>query len=247
VDGSSLDAKISLLAGEVRPFLWVTNWDRVEALIGEIAEAFKSVRYHTVAERQAAWERFADIRQDARERRSNERTAFAERSKSHRDTILHEVRASTALPGHTRDDKEWMKRHGRRLSAASQYLTDHKTEMRAADKNECFGAIAAERAEHEAWWEEYKRQAQERADDHHSRVVANLERNRERYQRVAESLERAENHADDLRSQIASAWSESFVARASDWLAEAEARCDGLRQRLAEIESWIAEDERRLR
>jgi hypothetical protein len=71
--------------------------------------------------------------------------------------------------------------------------------------------------------------------------------NRERLGKAVAALERAEQHASKLRSDIASAWSDTFVDRAYGWLAETEARIDSIEASIREISGWIEEDEAKLR
>jgi hypothetical protein len=114
-------------------------------------------------------------------------------------------------------------------------------------KKECFDRIQEVRRVQDAWWELLKGHRAQRHEDHQGRVRANLEKNYEQHRRATDALSRARAHADELRDQIASAWSDDFRERALGWLSEEEARISDIEAHVQRIEDWIRENEQKLR
>jgi F0F1-type ATP synthase membrane subunit b/b' len=114
-------------------------------------------------------------------------------------------------------------------------------------KQECFNRIQEVRAVQDAWWEMLTQHRSRSFEERQARIRANLEQNYERHRKAAAALESCRAHADELRDQIASAWSEDWRSRAEGWLAELEDKIRDIESSLERIEEWIREDESKLR
>ncbi|MGB8360855.1 MAG: hypothetical protein WCE80_05600 [Acidimicrobiia bacterium] len=224
------------------------DWKQIWSISKDIQSDFKAVKYPTRDHRQKAWERFASLRDRASREADAQKQKRQSDSAHLRNMILG--RAAEARPaslfGLDPPDSYAMKDLGRVLTEARSMLSKYKTEMLAEHKQECFAEIQEIQALHDAWWADFKKERSHRQDDWRQRVRANLEKNYEQHRKATEALERRQRHAEKLRVDIASAWSDEFASRASDWLAEEEARIADIRASLARIESWIAEGEAKL-
>lgn len=225
------------------------TWGDIWAKAKEIQVGFKNVRYPTRAQREAAWERFNNLRDEASERSKNEQDSRRWKSESHRSDILSQIksaRPSNMMGLHSVNIEE-MKSLGRVLKQAGQMLNKYKDEMLGEHKQECFEAIREMREVHDIWWEELKAEKEKRHSDFQSRIRRNLEKNYERHRKATAALERCRNRADELRSQIASAWNDDWAAKAEGWLSELEDKIADIEESIERIEDWIREDESKLR
>lgn len=242
---SELKAEAS--PGSFRHLITLTgpNWHRVRDMIEKIHDGFRDVRYPTKEDRDRAWARFMEAKAEAHSRRGEEEEALRHRSAEHRSSILRLV--ERARPGFlTSPDADTLKALGRHLSKAGKSLSDHKDEMIASHKHECFEAITATREQLDKWWKAYHADSAERHRRWKARVTSNLEQNREQLSKALAALARHEDHAAELRSKIASAWNSDWAARASGWLAETEDKIDDIRSSVRRLEGWVAEDESNL-
>ncbi len=234
--------------GSLTSMLFRPDWKLIWTTAAKIKEGFRGVRYPTPKERQQAWERFVQIRTEASKLAQDERDSRRATSERFRGEILGQIESArpATLFGFDPPDVEEMKGLGRTLSEAGRMLSAHKGEMLAEHKRECFDRIQEIRQSHDWWWEQLGRERQGRRAEREARIRANLERNRERYRKAADALERCRERADELRSQIAAAWNPTWAERAEQWLWELEAKCADIEASLRQIEGWIEEDEERL-
>jgi hypothetical protein len=207
------------------------------------------MRYPTKAQRDEAWERFNSLRDEALRRNQDESNNRRWKSESHRSTILRQIESARprTLLGFDPPDIEDMKALGQVLREAGQMLSRYKGEMLGEHKQECFEAIQDMRQVHDAWWEELDRARYKRRQEQEAKIRNNLERNYERHRKATQALESCRSHADELRSQIASAWNDNWASKAEGWLSELEDKIADIERSIEQIEEWIHEDENKLR
>jgi hypothetical protein len=273
-----LDRKINRLDSLVSEaqgfnFFGFHKWDETFELIKEIQEDFKNkkIRYPTKSERDAAWQRFFNLREEAYQ---TKRKLAEEKSKGHFNEINRLLGdadysgfvetimniGSMGLLQTTPDDMKWK---GKKLREAGTLFKSVKHEMTREHKVEIHERIVSIRESHDAYWEQYKQYRGERAkiqEEKHraweerqerrkaakERIKANIEKNEEKLSKARDALRRHQQRRDDLRDQIASAWSDSFRDRAEGWLDEAEDKISDIEQHIDRLEGWISEDESKL-
>lgn len=223
------------------------SWKDIWAKAAEIQAGFKGMRYPTKAQRDEAWERFNSLRDEASRRNQDESNNRRWKSESHRSTILREIESARprTLFGFDPPDIEDMKALGQVLREAGQMLSRYKGEMLGEHKQECFEAIQDMRQVHDAWWEELDRARYKKRQEREARIRNNLERNYERHRKATQALESCRSHADELRSQIASAWNDNWASKAEGWLSELEDKIADIERSIEQIEEWIREDKLR--
>jgi predicted nucleic acid-binding Zn-ribbon protein len=118
--------------------------------------------------------------------------------------------------------------------------------MLGEHKKECFQAIEDMRETHNLWWNDLGRDRSRRKGERRERILSNLEKNRERYRKTADALQRTRAFVDELRDRIAAAWNDNWAADAERRLSDAEDRIRDMEDSLRQIEDWIEEDERQL-
>ena len=230
-------------AGRPGSFSFVSrNWGDIWALAKRIQDAAKVTRYPTREERQAAWERFQSLREEASRDANAERERLAGRSADHKAEILRLARRGTRkfldVPTH-----ELLKAFAEELGRGRQYLSDHKQEMTKEDKDECFEALREAQDDLDA---NFKQRREEAAEEWRKKVQANLEKNQELLRAKEAQLAHMEASAQELRGNIASAWNPGYAERASGWLEELEEKIRGLEEFIEKIKEWIEDGENKL-
>lgn len=250
------------------------EWSKVWDLCKEIQAAFKGVRYPTVAERQAAWERFCRLRNEASRRKSIESDRLTAHSSGYRKEILElteRARWSRIIDTVFFFDptsKEEMKQLGSILGRARRMLSEHKAEMFADHKQECFQAIVDAQATHDEYWHRYKaelgrrqaewevrqsehraRQAQweQRQAERSARIRANIEKNRDGLSKAIGALHRQEARAEEIRDKMRETNSPKWVSIYSEWLSETATKIDDIESSIRRLREWIDEGEQQLR
>jgi len=250
------------------------QWGKVWDLCKEIQAKFKAVRYPTAAERQIAWERFCDLRNEASRRKSTESERLAAHSEGYRKEILRlaeRARWSQVLDTVFFFDptsKEEMKQLGALLGKARRMLSDHKSEMIRDDKQCCFEAIVEAQATHDEYWCRYKeelgrrqvewesRQAEFRAKqaawesrqaERTARIRSNIAKNRDALSRAIDALHRQEARADEIREKIRETDSARWAGIFSGWLSETNEKIEDIGSSIRRIREWIDEGEDQLR
>ncbi|MBK8094691.1 MAG: hypothetical protein IPK32_22660 [Verrucomicrobiaceae bacterium] len=185
------------------------DWRPIWALIKEIQAGFSGgVRYPTKPDRESAWKRFCTLRNEASRRADLEKSHLRSKSEHHRDYIMSECRGigwssfSDAIFFFDQTSVEQMKRRAKYLTDVMRYFSEHKHEMLGQEKQECHERIQEVKEEHERFWEQNREAKEAKRDERAERCRANLERNREKYEKASGALERLRDKASDLRSKI---------------------------------------------
>lgn len=210
----------------------------------QISHMFKTLKPLRREDRERLWHKFSGLCEETHSKQNDENETRRIKSKIHRDNILGEAERTTLSFLGTIDE---LKAAGKLLRAAGLLLSKYKHEMLGEHKQECFDRILEIRKGHDAWWEHFRGARAKQHQDFQARVRANLEKNHDQHRRATDALSRARAHADELRSQIASAWNDDFRERASEWLSEEEDRIRDIEAHILQIEGWIGENEQKLR
>lgn len=231
------------------------DWKAIWMKISEIHAGFKGIHYPQKELRQKAWARFKVIEKEAKYRSQRRREDKQWKSEELRADILYQVRLAKPcdLFGFVPTTADDMKTLGKELTKAGEMLSKYKENMLGEHKQECFKAIQETRQIHDEWWSDYKEkrglvreQARERYESWRTRVQMNLEKNHERYEKASSVLENLRAKADELRSDIDSAWNEEWASRRIEWLSEIETRIENIEAFLEKLEEWIEEDKKKL-
>lgn len=236
------------------------DWRPIWNLVQEIQALFKAGGQFTSGhQRQAAWERFQELRSTASRRAQREREKFIALSTDHRESILYMCKGL----GYSRIDDilfffdpvttHDMRAQGRTLADAMKRLSEWKTEMLAEHKQQCFDRFQVIREQHALFWSQYKeardvrhRQFQERRAELVERTRNNLEKNRRQLESAMSALSRHQDKARSLRQQIAESNSEKWRGIWGGWLSETEDKITDIEASIDRIRSWISEGEGRL-
>jgi hypothetical protein len=253
LSGRSIKAPHDFVGGLV--YDWRPAWEKAR----EIQAAFKEgVRYPTAAERDVAWTRFNEVRNDLSRRSNADRETVLSVSVSWRDLILPEIesarysRFGDVIFFFDPTTAEDMKRLGAQLKTAGRLLSENKHQMLREHKEQCFQRIQEVRATHDAFWGEYKKAREVRQHEHRqrindvlARVDVNISNNREKKAKAEDALERAEANISKLQNMLDNARGDDFRERVEGWLAEAEAKRSSIQESIRRIEEWIEQDEHR--
>lgn len=227
------------------------TWAELWAKAAEIREGFRAVRYPTKQAREDSWQRFHALCSKLASRREKTQYDLDVKSSWHRDVILKEIEDANPYPwfGASPDHVE-MKRLGTVLKEAGQLLSQKKQEMTYEHKQQCFQEIVKMRELHDSVWKKLKEERNEdwlgKKQDYERKIKGNLEKNIERRQKAVDALENCKSHAEKLRSQIESAWSDNFQERAEEWLSETENKISDIENWIETLDEWIAEGEEKL-
>lgn len=237
---------------------WRPVWEHARA----IQAAFNSkVRYPAVSDREAAWLRFNNLRNELSRIDKSERESMFSMSGEYRDEILSEAKsAHISSFVFTKPGVDEAKALGEVLKNAGRLLSKFKLKMLREHKDQCFAAILEARQTHDRFWEEYKaelaqrnrqyaeRQAAfaERRSSAIAKIETNLAANRERLAKIRAAQSRNDDRIDELREKVASARSDEWRDRFLTWLSEAEDKRASIQASESEVEGWIRQGEERL-
>lgn len=245
------------------------DWRPVWELCKEIQAEFRGYKgYASKEARQAAWDRFQQLRTKASRLFEVEKENFASQSQRYKIDILSEARACYwsksadffvgAVLGETTVDE--MKQLQSRLQVAGRKLSENKSRMTREDKEACFEAIRDSRESHDHFWEKYKDHMRVRREAHEqrqaefeskradwiNRVKSNIEKNRESLRGAENALDRTRDRISELEAKIADTDSAKWQEIFSGWLEEARAKESDIEDSIGRIRGWIREGEDKL-
>lgn len=280
MDWQSLDSAIATLQASIprvdaiQVFFTRHDWRPIWSQCALIQDGFRSVRYPSVADRQAAWERFAQVRREASRLKVLEDDLVRDRSDGRRSEILRlceRARWSRLLDTvffFDRTTVDEMKQLSGLLSQARGILSGHKADMLGAHKQECFEAIKEAQATHDEFWERYKAELGRRQSEYHERqaerarrqvewdarqqnrndrIRENIDSNREKLSRAISALYRQRERASEIEERLRETASAKWQDIYGQWLAEAYAKISDIEQSIDRIRRWIEEGEQQLR
>jgi hypothetical protein len=228
------------------------DWRPTWAMAKQIQEAFRDVRYPTKELRQAAWERFNALRDEASSRNSAEREQFRTRSERHLASIISDCKGigysdvqDTLFLDKTTVDQ--MKARGRYLGDVMKYLSDHKHEMLSEHKKDAFERIQVIKEQHDTFWQRQHEAREYRTDDRVRRVKANIEKNQGMLQQAYGALQRHRQKVSEVQEKIDGGSSDKWITIWEGWIAESEAKIEDIETQIRRIEGWIEEGEDELR
>lgn len=243
------------------------DWRPFWELARQIQERFKNTRYPTKEQREEAWRRFNMLRDEGNRRATEEREKFGRQSEELRNLILSKCngiswsRVNDTLFFFDQTTADQVKAWGRYLGEAMAMLRDHKHEMLAEHKQQCFERFQEIKESHEHFWRQYREsRASQQANweakrtQHRQRraeIAAKIESNRAnncaKRRKALEALARQRSSVDDLREKLSETNSRKWQGIYETWIAEAEVKIDDIESSIRRMDEWIEEDERRLR
>jgi|GEM_PF-376129 len=253
LEGRMVEHRYDLISGSMI-YDWRPAWDKANA----IQELFKTVRYPTKAERDRAWVRFNDIRNDLSRRANADRAKFREVSQSWRDKVVEDLRPLryvfvpilSDIDPTTVDE---MKELGRLLKEARNLLHEKRSVMLREHKDECYALAEEIKQSHDRFWEQYHKSRETRRLAHvqamrekAEKIEGNLQRNREKREKAVGALERVEANISKNEDMLASAYSDNYRERVEGWLADSIEKRDSILESIRRFDEWIAQDEDRL-
>ena len=231
---------------------WRPAWD----LAKSIQAAFSGgIRYDSRQEREAAWTKFNDARNELSKRSNADREKMFNISQAWRDRLFSEINTeryskfNDILFGFDPATVEDMKASGKRLRDCGARLSAFKESMLKEHKDECFQLIVEVRQSHDMFWEQHKsglvernQKFKERIDSVLSHVEENIAKNREKRAKAEDALSRCEANIDKLRDMLSNAKGDDFRSQVEGWQSEAYDKRDSIRESIARIDDWIAQD-----
>lgn len=215
----------------------------------QISQLFKNLKPIKKEDREDLWSRFSTVCEEAKNKQQSDYQNRVWKSERHKKDIMSEIASAEVvyLPGVFAPDVKELKWQGQKLKEAARMLSEHKDEMLGEHKQECFERIQQVRRSHDAWWEDLKRQRENKHEEFQARVRNNLDKNYDRLRKATDALHSCEQSADKLRDDINSAWNADWASQASGWLSELEDKIRDIERSIERIEEWIREDEEKLR
>lgn len=253
-----------------------TEWKSVWSQINKINTIFKEVRFPAREDREEAWKRFQKMVAKAKEAQQESHDAWDKKkhlSERHKDQILSRIRAAepssgiadvilsiatggismalNAVLGPFDEQKSELQRCSAALKEAGDLLHEYKDEMLGRDKHEVFQALQAARERLNAAWDTYKRNRESAYTHQHAdrtrRVNERIENLEERTERLSAVLAKKEAHLNDLYEKLSDARSDDFRGVVSGWIREEESAIQEIREKLRNVETWLAEERDKLR
>lgn len=219
-------------------------WVKASELKEELknSKLFKEKRDELWHKRQEACERVIHHQEMSHDK-------YKSKSDDHRIAIINRAGLARVnnLFGFDPETVDSMKRCGKLIKEAWDMLSEYKHEMTHEDKDKCFEYITDVQEEVNAWWDNYKGHQANRHSDFETRTRNRIDENRERLRKANDALDRVRANIDKLEADISNAWIDDYRDRASGWLSEAEDKARDIEASIERIESWIAEDEAKLR
>lgn len=201
------------------------DWGSWWAQAKRVQLAFNSKpRYPTGKQRQAAWDKFNALRNEASQRANSERSQFVSKSTDLRDNIIGQCEGigwssvSDDIFFFDRTTADQMKRRSQYLRSAMEFLRDNKHKMLGEHKQECFQRFQEIKEEHELFWSQYKQALSTRSSHARQKIKDNLDKNRDRHSKTMEALSRQIDRADELKDKIRETDSVKWATIWAGWL-----------------------------
>jgi hypothetical protein len=260
------DARIDELARIIPPaqFPIMGHWERYDwgpchALMKEIGINFKGLRYPTPQERQAAWERYRALREEADSRLENERSGFRGQSEWYCEAVLAECSGISYSPVEdllipfdtaTADKvRHW----GTLLQKAIDYYGTVKHRMLREHKERCWEKFDEVRASHRHFWAQLNQARDERRAAYNERkattiekIRANRDRNTERLEKLQAARDRVSSHKEEIQAKLDETTSEKWQGIFQEWIDQDEQSLDDIDAKIDRIQGYIDEDEQKL-
>ncbi|TVM03361.1 MAG: hypothetical protein CV087_05705 [Candidatus Brocadia sp. WS118] len=231
-------------------------WDMAR----EIQGGFNSrVRFPTIEMRQAAWERFRTLRDQASQVFQEQQDQMLDRSLEHRNDILSKANSAEhraiedALFFFDRTTVEGMKVKAQQLKNAFAMLSTYKEEMLGEHKQQCHERLREVRESHDLWWSRYKETSAERQSDRQQareskkdKIRANLESNREKLRTAEERLEKVRDSVRENRSKLEETTSDKWIGLYTEWIEEGKTKIESIESWINTLHEWIREGEEQL-
>lgn len=252
-----------------RPIIGDTSkeqWDDIFELMPQIQDHFKTVRYPQKFDRDEAWVKFNNIRNNAFESKNSQ---YKVKSKTHYNEIWSRLEdadynwridslAKVVLWGEFKVSIETMKERGKMLKEAGIYFKENKMEMTKEHKAEIHEKFIEVRESHDVFWDrvkeyreeqnkiyEDKKQAWEekqlKSQEIKERMIANREKLKINLNKSEDFLSSLESQKSNLEDKISSAYSDNFREKHEGWLSEVEDKIREVEEQIEKFKTWIQE------
>lgn len=278
MSSSELDSKIENLASKIeraQPVFGTSykyGWEGIFELCKEINENFKSVRYPTKHDRDAAWQKFFSLREKAYKVSHSQIHDHSERHYSELmsrlrsvdyDAIADFVVGKIMFLGLLKTTPDEMKEKGKELGKIGAHFKSVKHEMTKDHKVTVHERMIEVRQNHDGFWRHYKsyqaekskvyeekqqawQEKQEKARLIKARIENNLESNKEKLYKAKIALANLERKRDELRDKIYDSNSGEWKSKAEGWLGEFNDKIRDNESHIDRIVKWIEEDRDKL-
>jgi len=241
-------AKLHALAGPIQSDLPIVTkfqdfWNQAKL----ITRLFKEKKPLARNDRDLLWNRFNVLCGEVKEKQKAGYGTLESLSQGHLDTILRFLALADLPPDESAGNSNELVERGQALKNASDHLGTFKHEMIAKHKKTCFDRIQACRKTHDAAWALLKEEKPSRKGDFEVRVQKNLDANYERRKKAANALENFQIGRGHILAFLLSCGDPDKRAAADARLAETETRIRDIESGIAQLDAWIADDERRMK
>jgi hypothetical protein len=239
--------KLWALANPIRNNLAVITkyqdfWNQAK----HITALFKELKPLARSDRDILWKRFNALCREIKEKQKAEYGVLESLSLGHFNEIMLVAEQARLLPD---APVSGIPEHVKRVQAlkkAGTLLGRYKHEMIAKHKKACFDRIQEIRQTHDAASELIKAVKPDPSSKTGSRIRKNLEANYERRDKARNALENFQIGRNHIRSFLASAEDPEKITAAKARLEETELRIRDIEDGIRQLDTWIAEDEKRL-
>jgi hypothetical protein len=218
-------------------------WNQAKHITG----LFKELKPLAQHDRDLLWNQFNTLCGEVKEKQKTGYGALESLSKGHFDEIMHLVERARLPPGSPAPEIHDLVERGQVLKSASDSLAKFKYEMIAKHKKACFDRIQEVRKTHDAAWGPIKVDMPRQQRETESRIRLNLEANYERLKKGRNALENFRIGRGHILTFLASGKDPEKIEKAKKQLAETEDRIQDIEEGIRQLETWIAEDEQRLK
>jgi hypothetical protein len=248
-------------------------WERVNSLVA-LAEQRSAKEKRERAHKEREWNKRQDSSRRAADRIQGELTNTRPTTDLERmlatvilaPLYLIENLLRSALGLEQLDEvHEDLKNCSAHLKEAWRLFNDNKQDLLPGDKTETYkNLVSAQERLNAAWsrWKEaknefhenkrreYEARKAERDEKHRDfvrRVINNISKLEDKINKAEDALDRQRNHLSDLRDQYASAWSDSFKERCSDWIDQTKDKINDIEESIDRMREWLREEHNKLR
>ena len=212
-----------------------------------ITALFKELKPLAQSDRDLLWNQFNIVCGEVKEKQKSGYGALESLSKGHFEEIMQFAEQAKLPPGAPSGEIHDLVERGQALKKASDLLGKFKHEMMAKHKKTCFDRIQEIRKTHDGAWGSLKAQKPRQQLETEIRIRNNLEANYERRKKAANARENFQIGRGHILAFLAKNEDPEKRETAEARLFETEARIQDIEEGIRQLETWIAEDEQRLK
>lgn len=136
-------------------------------------------------------------------------------------------------------------------------FSQSKSDLLSKDKREAYYVLSQAQERLDLAWSNYKHERQIAFEKHHrikmqrneqriAKIESNIEKLKQRKERILEVLAHKESHLSELRDRYYDAKSDGYRNRVSEWIDEEERNIRELEEKIDNIDDWIEEQRAKL-